>query len=54
MRVLVTGANSFIGRHLVRRLVREDAALGKPVNHLVLIDQRFDEAKPRRGYPPRR
>jgi D-erythronate 2-dehydrogenase len=42
MRVLITGASGFVGRHLVRRLLAEDAALGQPLECLILLDQRFD------------
>lgn len=44
MRVLVTGANGFIGRRLVARLLAAGALASKPVTELVLCDVRF--AKP--------
>ena len=42
VRVLITGAGGFVGRHLVRRLLSEDAALGQPLERLILIDRQFD------------
>jgi naringenin degradation protein FdeJ len=44
MNVLVTGADGFIGRKLVARLLsgRADAALGGTVSRLTLLDRRFD------------
>lgn len=44
MRVLVTGANGFVGTALVRRLLREGVAISGDVKELVLVDQRFDAA----------
>ena len=41
MRVLITGADGFIGRALVERLLREVAPLGQALSKLVLIDQHF-------------
>lgn len=42
MRMLITGASGFVGRHLGRRLLHEDAPVGEGVDRLVLVDQRFD------------
>jgi nucleoside-diphosphate-sugar epimerase len=44
MNVLLTGANGFVGRALVRRLLQEPAALGQPLSRLLLIDTRFEHA----------
>jgi nucleoside-diphosphate-sugar epimerase len=46
MNVLITGADGFIGRKLVERLLagRSDAALGGKVARLTLLDQRFGGA----------
>ncbi|MBL8266035.1 NAD-dependent epimerase/dehydratase family protein [Steroidobacter sp.] len=43
MNVLITGADGFIGRKLIERLLATDAetVLGKPVKTLTLLDQRF-------------
>jgi len=40
-RILVTGANGFIGRHLVQRLLAEGLD-GRPVERLLASDLRFD------------
>jgi nucleoside-diphosphate-sugar epimerase len=42
MRVLVTGANGFIGRALAARLLQPGALPGVEVTRLVLLDQAFD------------
>ncbi len=42
MHVLITGAGGFVGSHLARRLLADDAALGQPLERLILLDQRFD------------
>lgn len=43
MRVLVTGADGFVGRHLVRRLLVHGLPDGRVVNRLVLMDMAFRE-----------
>jgi D-erythronate 2-dehydrogenase len=42
MRVLVTGASGFVGRHLVRHLLAEEAPLDQRLECLILLDQYFD------------
>lgn len=44
MRVLVTGADGFIGRTLVERLLRKEAVLGTALTKLILLDQHFGVA----------
>jgi len=44
MRVVISGANGFVGQRLVRRLLAEDITPGQPIEHLILIDQHFDTA----------
>lgn len=43
MNILITGADGFIGRKLIERLLSPDIedVLGKPVANLTLLDQRF-------------
>jgi D-erythronate 2-dehydrogenase len=43
MRVLVTGANGFIGKNLVHRLLETGVVAGKTILRLDLLDIRFDE-----------
>lgn len=43
MRVMVTGANGFIGRALVSRLLALDELRGKRIEAVLLVDQQFDE-----------
>lgn len=44
MKVLVTGANGFIGKALVHRLLSTGLIAGKHITHLTLLDIRFDNA----------
>ena len=39
MRVLITGANGFIGQMLVARLLRDGALCGRPISALLLLDK---------------
>ncbi len=43
MKVLVTGANGFVGQELVRRLLADSTVLGRPLSRLSLIDTSFGE-----------
>lgn len=43
MRVLVTGANGFVGRHLAGRLLADAAVNGRAVSQLILMDVDFAE-----------
>ncbi|AJY52339.1 NAD-dependent epimerase/dehydratase family protein [Halomonas sp. KO116] len=44
MKILVTGANGFVGRHLVSRLLESRSLNGRTISQLVLMDMAFDEA----------
>lgn len=43
MRVLVTGADGFIGRALVGQLLRKGALAGKKITRVLLVDRQFSE-----------
>lgn len=42
MRVMVTGANGFVGRELVSRLLNQGEIRGKKIDALLLLDQKLD------------
>ena len=39
MRVMITGADGFVGRALVQRLLTEGRLRGRPISALILLDQ---------------
>lgn len=43
MRVLITGANGFVGRQLAVRLLENGLIRGRPVERLLLLDTRLDD-----------
>ncbi|MBD8682513.1 NAD-dependent epimerase/dehydratase family protein [Pseudomonas sp. CFBP 13719] len=43
MRVLITGANGFLGRQLAREVLNTGTLRGRAVERLLLLDTRFDE-----------
>lgn len=43
MRVLITGANGFVGRQLVTQLLQTGVVRGQPVERLLLLDTRLDD-----------
>ncbi|WPP02065.1 NAD-dependent epimerase/dehydratase family protein [Pseudomonas sp. HR96] len=43
MRVLITGANGFVGRQLVQQLLEQGQLRDRPITALLLLDTRFDE-----------
>lgn len=43
MQVLVTGANGFVGRALVQRLLRTGVLRGKPISSLILLDKELSD-----------
>jgi nucleoside-diphosphate-sugar epimerase len=46
MRVLITGANGFVGRHLTLQLLTRGAISGRAINTLLLLDAHIE------GFPP--
>lgn len=42
MRVLITGANGFVGRQLVLRLLEKGAVAGRRISHLLLLDAQLE------------
>jgi nucleoside-diphosphate-sugar epimerase len=45
MKVLITGANGFVGRALAARLAAEPQLGGKPIDHLCLLDLAFEHPR---------
>ncbi|WP_426099668.1 MULTISPECIES: NAD-dependent epimerase/dehydratase family protein [unclassified Pseudomonas] len=43
MRILVTGANGFIGRMLVERLLKAGTLRGQPISALILLDKELND-----------
>jgi nucleoside-diphosphate-sugar epimerase len=43
MKVLITGANGFVGKGLVLRLLQQSTILQQPIESLLLLDQSFDD-----------
>lgn len=46
LRVLITGANGFLGRLLVKRLVAAGSLRGQPIGTLRLLDRQLDDLAP--------